>query len=838
MATHLAPPIAFSVDIVEHPRMIGTARGSRARRSTAPNEECVSWFPFFWLTATVSADPSIGGWVPNFSVRVWAGTAPNERARGGGRVWEAMPARETRREAELEWEPIPDDVLVPRRDGRDRFARPFPPDVQVVRRRNVGVDAVDADRRSVPRARGKRRRRAVVDDVHDAHDAAAPVAVAGWDDSPDPDAVLAAHLSSGWSLRRESDGDGRTSLVPPRDGARGAPNEPANDADRGTTSELLVLRRAYGIDPPGAPRSLESSSKPTFAPSDAAFASLSAAVSCARLCAAVLRRRDWCVTAVDAAHSAAGAFRREVARMRRDGTLGRNPGVVKTGRSVEMAPEDEMAATVRAALAGAKVALEEGGGGVGRGGGRKEKSGGDRGDGIDPFAAAMAAMGGVGGGFGKSIEPVDRTRRETEPADETLDSPAAVAVAVALDDAMYAMAYHHRSCGWTSAGSWWPNPAAYLAAVTASHRPGASVSTIASAVTDDVLEGAEEWEWLEAIRRSRTAEATALLTATGAVTAADVLAAGRKAAASVAKRGPTRGRGAGKGDGTPPPPPCPKLVQLWRDGARVWPCRLFAFAAPTRRALRALRDASVSWVEVGAGLGYWAFAMESAFGMDVVALDKTPGTGGFGGDSPTGDDGRNEVETEGEMNEYHGRAASFVKVREGGPRDLRRHKTRALFLCYPPPGDDMAARSIREHGGDVVAVVGEWDGNTGDAALARELRESWNLARRVSLPQWGDTAHELTIWRRKTDSTERGGAGAETRASAFAACRTCGAGDHERELRRCVYCRVVCFCSEKCSRDGDATRAHSEEHVLRDLAWTAPAYFDEASFRVFSPCGG
>ena len=567
-------------------------------------------------------------------------------------------------------------------------------------------------------------------------------------------------------------------------------------------------------------------------------------MSCARLCAAVLRRRDWCVTAVDAAHSAAGAFRREVARMRRDGTLGRNPGVVKTGRSVEMAPEDEMAATVRAALADAKVALEEGGGGVGRGGGRKEKSGGDRGDGIDPFAAAMAAMGGGGGVVGKSIEPVDRTRRETEPADETLDSPAAVAVAVALDDAMYAMAYHHRSCGWTSGdGSWWPNPAAYLTAVTASHgRCGADISTVskfvssvASAVKDDVLEGAREWEWLDAIRRSRTAEATWLLTATGAVTAADVLAAGRRAAAEAKRK--TRGRATTTGDGTPPPPPCPKLVQLWRDGARVWPCRLFAFATPTRRALRALCDASVSWVEVGAGLGYWALAMESSFGMDVVALDKTPNTEGFGGDSPGGGEW-----DEGAMNEYHGRAASFVKVREGGPRDLRRYKNRALFLCYPPPGDDLAARSIREHGGDVVAVVGEWDGNTGDVAFARELRESWNLARRVSLPQWGDTAHELTIWqRKKTDSTERGGTrGAQTRvsASAFAACHTCGSGDHDRVLRRCVYCRVVCFCSEKCSRDVDATRAHSDEHALRDLAWTAPAYSDEASFRVFRPCGG
>ena len=100
------------------------------------------------------------------------------------------------------------------------------------------------------------------------------------------------------------------------------------------------------------------------------------------------------------------------------------------------------------------------------------------------------------------------------------------------------------------------------------------------------------------------------------------------------------------------------------------PCRLFAFGAtPTRRALRALRDASVSWVEVGAGSVLGA-AMESSFGMDVVALDKTPNTEGFGGDSPGGGEW-----DEGAMNEYHGRAASFVKVREGGPRDLRRYKT-------------------------------------------------------------------------------------------------------------------------------------------------------------------
>ena len=153
-----------------------------------------------------------------------------------------------------------------------------------------------------------------------------------------------------------------------------------------------------------------------------------------------------------------------------------------------------------------------------------------------------------------------------------------------------------------------------------------------------------------------------MLTATGAVTAADVLAAGE--GLRPRRRG-NPGAQRATGDGTPPPPPCPKLVQLWRDGARVWPCRLFAFAAPTRRALRALRDASVSWVEVGAGLGYWALAMESSFGMDVVALDKTPNTQGFGGDSPTGDDGRNEGGRRA-MNEYHGRAASLSKCARAG----------------------------------------------------------------------------------------------------------------------------------------------------------------------------
>ena len=114
----------------------------------------------------------------------------------------------------------------------------------------------------------------------------------------------------------------------------------------------------------------------------------------------------------------------------------------------------------------------------------------------DPtLAAAIAAMGG-----GKKAGP-------SQPS--SLAPVAAVRVAVALDDAMYALAYHGRSCGWagSSRSSWRPNPALYLNAVTASHAPGATVGSIAAAVRD------VGDEWLDAIRRSRMEEGTYLLTA-------------------------------------------------------------------------------------------------------------------------------------------------------------------------------------------------------------------------------------------------------------------------------------------------------------------------------------
>ena len=51
--------------------------------------------------------------------------------------------------------------------------------------------------------------------------------------------------------------------------------------------------------------------------------------------------------------------------------------------------------------------------------------------------------------------------------------------------------------------------------------------------------------------------------------------------------------------------------------------------------------------------------------------------------------------------------------------------------------------------GSKVCTVGEWRGHTGDDALSRLLLRDFRLDKRVPLPNWTDTAHELTIWQRR-----------------------------------------------------------------------------------------
>ncbi|EIE18633.1 Clavaminate synthase-like protein [Coccomyxa subellipsoidea C-169] len=156
------------------------------------------------------------------------------------------------------------------------------------------------------------------------------------------------------------------------------------------------------------------------------------------------------------------------------------------------------------------------------------------------------------------------------------------------------------------------------------------------------------------------------------------------------------------------PWPAHRALREWRQAGRE--CHLYAYAPSTREALDALAERA-PLVEVGAGLGYWAAALRAG-GVPVLALDSHPPGGAA-------------------SNSYHGRIPSFTKVAQGGPKAVAGQSERqTLFL------------------GDCVCVVGEWLGDTADESFAAALLAGWRLVRRVPLPNWTDTAHELTIWRR------------------------------------------------------------------------------------------
>jgi hypothetical protein len=160
--------------------------------------------------------------------------------------------------------------------------------------------------------------------------------------------------------------------------------------------------------------------------------------------------------------------------------------------------------------------------------------------------------------------------------------------------------------------------------------------------------------------------------------------------------------------------------------------------------------------------------------------------------------------------------------------------------------------------------------NTADGRFAAALSDGFALVRRVALPQWGDTAHELTIWASREDKNGDGDGAkrgevnkAEKKKSAgtapglcIAACSNCGKGRVTRggggadkpprkgseetpssSLRRCRHCREVLYCSAECAA---AHRGqHAEVHALRHVPFPTdsrrPHFADDADFKDFTP---
>ena len=112
-------------------------------------------------------------------------------------------------------------------------------------------------------------------------------------------------------------------------------------------------------------------------------------------------------------------------------------------------------------------------------------------------------------------------------------------------------------------------------------------------------------------------------------------------------------------------------VHKWRDAARTWACREYAYAVPGDEALNALAGLNRPVVEAGAGTGYWADALRKR-GVAVAAYDVRPPSI--------------------IANAYHGRqAAHFSELQAGDAlhaAEAAAASGGALFACYAPPEDD------------------------------------------------------------------------------------------------------------------------------------------------------
>jgi hypothetical protein len=334
-----------------------------------------------------------------------------------------------------------------------------------------------------------------------------------------------------------------------------------------------------------------------------------------------------------------------------------------------------------------------------------------------------------------------------------------------------------------------PDPVQYLAD-TCPHKQGQPLydeawkqfrgelgKEVAAQLKDEAWRGDDQPNPLLDIFRARVRESVMLLYSTGLA---------REAMASAAGARPLKDRHE---------PLCPsKEVRLWRDNCRDMVCHIFAYAVPNGPALACLKRFSPI-VEVGAGSGYWAMLMRER-GVDVAAMDIVP---------PAPDHAM--------ANAYHGSIPPWTVVSKGGPQLLAQYPSRTLFMCYAPPDGKMALEALHTYTGKYMVLVGEWGGTTHGPEFEAELLRDWMIKERISLPNWANTAYEMTVWRRR-----QGAADQTTKLRAPLTCTVCSAptgwkGVKPTPLKKCRWCRDALLCSQRCHEAYRAT--HDQLHKLR-----------------------
>ncbi|KAF0690340.1 Aste57867_18271 [Aphanomyces stellatus] len=247
--------------------------------------------------------------------------------------------------------------------------------------------------------------------------------------------------------------------------------------------------------------------------------------------------------------------------------------------------------------------------------------------------------------------------------------------------------------------------------------------------------------------------------------------------------------------------PAYPLLELWRDTCKT-PCdAVYAKAIPHPTAIKTIAKYGPI-VEMGAGNGYWQSVLQaSKVKVDVVAFDPaaTAKWAANDDDDENGDDDDDDVA-------QSGGPPSWSTVYEGAADVLGNAalKGRTLLLCTPPP-TSFARDCLRHYKGKTLLHVGEWHGTTGDRQFECDVMKSFDLKERVALPNWGDTAYELTVWTRRTKANAAD-------VLPPVACAMCES-THQSLLKRCLLCKTMVYCSADCMAQHEAV--HTAEHARR-----------------------
>lgn len=157
--------------------------------------------------------------------------------------------------------------------------------------------------------------------------------------------------------------------------------------------------------------------------------------------------------------------------------------------------------------------------------------------------------------------------------------------------------------------------------------------------------------------------------------------------------------------------------------------RKFSFAIPSEEALTALIGMGPI-LEVGAGLGYWAYELRRR-GGDVVAIDpKAYSDTTFKGDVLT--------------------PWTEILCMDANRAIMEFGADRSMFFCWPSYTDEWTGHALKQFAGKKVAYIGEGRGGcTANDEFHEELENNFEQTAFIKIPKWSGINDVLTIHERK-----------------------------------------------------------------------------------------